>query len=316
MNSDWFNPPRVFAGLQTGVAEARILVLPVPYDSTTSYKTGTREGPAAIIDASLNLELFDYELRREPAEVGIHTLPEVAPVMAGPQAMVERLTDICRNVIAGRFPLPLEEDQGQGRDLWPPPAVEGPTNKVLVTLGGEHLLSVAPAWAYADRYPDLHVLQFDAHADLREEYAESRYNHACTARRILERAPVVQVGVRSISKEEWDFLQTGPPVTTFWAEQLPLSEDSLEALVDALGPHVYVTFDLDAFDPGVVPGVGTPEPGGLTWAEGIRILRRVTRDRRVVGFDLMEYCPAEGNTAGAFTAAKLAYKLMGYCTEE
>lgn len=290
MNPDWFNPPRTFAGVQSTVEDARILVLPVPYDSTTSYKTGAREGPQAIIDASANMELFDHELRRETADVGVHTLPEVAPVMSGPQAMVERLGHIAAQLVR--------------------------SDKLLCTLGGEHLLSVAPAWAYADRYPDLTVLQFDAHADVREEYAETGYNHACTARRILERSPVVQVGIRSLSRDEWDFLQTGPPVTTFWAEQLPLSDADLDRLVDGLSDHVYLTFDLDAFDPGVISGVGTPEPGGLTWAEALRILRRVTRDRRIVGFDLMEYCPAEGNTAGAFTAAKLAYKLMGYCTEE
>jgi N1-aminopropylagmatine ureohydrolase len=270
--------------------DARILVLPVPYDSTTSYKTGAREGPAAIIDASTNMELFDHELRRETSDIGIHTLSEVAPVMSGPKPMVDRLQAIASDLIQnGQF---------------------------LCTLGGEHLLSVAPAWAHAERYSDLTVLQFDAHADMREQYAETGYNHACTARRILERSPVVQVGIRSLSKDEWDFLQTGPPVTTFWAEQLPLSEADLDRLVDALSGHVYLTFDLDAFDPGVISGVGTPEPGGLTWSEALRILRRVARDRRVVGFDLMEYCPAEGNTSGAFTAAKLAYKLMGYCTEE
>lgn len=290
MNQSWFNPTRTFAGVQSTLEDARILVLPVPYDSTTSYKTGAREGPAAIIDASINMELFDHELRREPVDAGIHTLPEVAPVMSGPQAMVDRLGRIATELIR--------------------------SDKLLVTLGGEHLLSVAPAWAYADRYPDLTVLQFDAHADMRMEYAETGYNHACTARRILERSPVVQVGIRSLSKDEWDFLQTGPPVTTFWAEQMPLSDADLDRLVNALSAHVYLTFDLDALDPGVISGVGTPEPGGLTWSEALRILRWVARNRRVVGFDLMEYCPAEGNTAGAFTAAKLAYKLMGYCTEE
>jgi len=309
MNQDWFNPPRTFAGVQSSIQDARILVLPVPYDSTTSYKTGARDGPQAIIDASINMELFDHELRREPADAGIHTRPEVAPVMSGPQAMVDRLGQIAAELV--RPPVMLSEAKHlEGARGGNPP------DKILCTLGGEHLLSVALAWAYADRYPGLTVLQFDAHADMREEYAETGYNHACTARRILERSPVVQVGIRSLSRDEWDFLQTGPPVTTFWAEQLPLSEADLDRLVDALSGHVYLTFDLDAFDPGVVSGVGTPEPGGLTWSEALRILRRVTRDRRVVGFDLMEYCPAEGNTAGAFTAAKLAYKLMGYCTEE
>lgn len=311
MNPNYQNPPRTFAGVDTPFEDARVLILPVPYDSTTSYKTGAREGPQAIIDASCNMELFDIELRREIADAGIHTLPEVAPVMSGPQAMVERLLEICRDLIMhGPSPHPLISSS---------PARPSPRlahERLLVTLGGEHLLAVAPAWAYAERYPDLTVLQFDAHADLRDEYAETPYNHACSARRILERCPVVQAGVRSLSADEWAFLQTKPPVTTFFADQHPLSEADLDRLVNALGPHVYITFDLDALDPSVIPGVGTPEPGGLTWQESLRILRRVAQQRRVVGFDLMEYCPPEGNTAGAFAAAKLAYKMIGYCTEE
>ena len=292
MDSRWFYPPRNFAGLdaeKASLASARILVLPVPYDSTTSYKTGAREGPQAILDASGNLETFDHELGRETADAGIHTLLEVAPVMEGPRAMVERLYQIARELTAHE--------------------------KLLVMLGGEHLLSVALVKAFAEKHPGLTVLQFDAHGDLRDRYLESQYTHACTARRIVELCPLVQVGIRSLSAEEWEFLGTHPPVTTFFAEENPLGEEALERLVAALGPEVYITFDLDVLDPSVMPGVGNPEPGGLGWWETLRILRRVAQQRRIVGFDLMEYCPPEGNTAGAFTAAKLAYKLMGYCTQ-
>ncbi|MBI2886807.1 MAG: agmatinase [Chloroflexi bacterium] len=293
MEHHWFYPPRNFAGLdgpEAAVETARILVLPVPYDSTTSYKTGAREGPQAILDASVNLELFDQELGRAPAAVGIHTLPEVAPVLSGPQAMVERLYQIAQDL--------LRQD------------------RLLVMLGGEHLLAAAMVRAFVERYPHLTVLQFDAHGDLRDEYLESRYTHACTARRMVELCPLVQVGVRSLSAEEWAFLGSAPPVTTFFAQEAPLSGAQLDRLVAALGPEVYVTFDLDALDPAIMPGVGNPEPGGLGWWETLRILRRVTQQRRVVGFDLVEYCPPEGTTASAFTAAKLAYKLMGYCTQE
>ena len=293
MEPHWFYPLRNFAGLEGDAARldfARVLILPVPYDSTTSYKAGTREGPQAILDASTNLELFDHELGRETATVGIHTLPEVAPVLSGPQAMVQRLYQVAKALL--------------------------PHDKLMVMLGGEHLLSAAMVQAFLEKYPRLTVLQFDAHADLRDEYLESHYTHACTARRIVERCPLVQVGIRSLSAEEWEFLKTKPPITTFFAQDRPLSEDDLARLVAALGPQVYITFDLDALDPSIMPGVGNPEPGGLGWWESLRILRKVAQKRRIVGFDLVEYCPPEGNTAGAFTAAKLAYKLMGYATQE
>ena len=291
MDPDWFLSPRNFLGLPEGLAAfdaAQVLVLPVPYDATTSYRAGTREGPQAIIDASQQVEWFDHELKRETAEVGIHTLPEVAPVMSGPADMVERLYQVARRQVD--------------------------TDKLLVTLGGEHSLSSAVVRAFSERYPGLTVLQFDAHADLRDSYEETPYSHASVARRIVEMCPLTQVGIRSLSKEEWAFLQTRPPITTFFIESHPLSESDLERLVGSLGSEVYVTLDIDALDPGLVPGVGTPEPGGLTWQETLRILRRVAEARRVVGFDLMEYCPPEGNTAAAFTAAKLAYKAMGYFT--
>ncbi len=293
MEPDWFNARRTFCGLdgpEHGFEAARAVVLPVPYDSTTSYKTGTREGPQAIIDASCNMELFDIELRREIADAGIHTLPELAPVMSGPDAMLRRVTDVVRDL--------LEHD------------------KLVVTLGGEHSLSAGVVEAFADHFPRLTVVQFDAHADLRDEYGETRYNHACTARRIVERCPLVQVGIRSMSVDEWEFLQSGPPVVTFYDEQIPLSEADLDRLIASLGQDVYVTFDLDALDPAIMQGVGTPEPGGIGWYEALRILRRIARARHVVGFDLMEYCPAEGGTAGAFTAAKLAYKFIGYITQQ
>lgn len=291
MDPELFLPSRNFLGLPPELSSrgtAAALVLPVPYDSTTSFRAGTREGPQAIIDASQQIEWFDLELRREPAEAGIHTLAEVAPHMGGPQSMVDRVYRIAWELFA--------------------------TGQLVVTLGGEHSVSSALVRAAAERFPGLTVLQFDAHADLRDSYEDTPYSHASVARRIAECCPLVQAGIRSLSREEWDFLQTGPPITTFFINEHPLSEAALDRLVAALGPEVYVTFDIDALDPGVMPGVGTPEPGGLSWQESLRILRRVAAQRRVVGFDLMEYCPPEGSTAAAFTAAKLAYKAIGYFT--
>ena len=292
MLEDWFSPHRNFCGLSGPMADydrARALVLPVPYDSTTSYKAGTREGPEAILDASQYLELFDHELVRETADIGIHTLPPVVPVMAGPAEMVGRLYQIARELVA--------------------------SDKLLVTLGGEHSLSSAAVKAFAERYPRLTVLQFDAHADLRDEYEETAYSHACVARRIVEICPLVQVGVRSLSSEEWTFLQTASSITTFFADEHPLAEESVERLVAALGPEVYITFDLDVLGfPASCPGWGRQSPAVSDGRRSYAFSRRVAQQRRLVGFDLMEYCPPEGNTAGAFTAAKLAYKLIGYST--
>ncbi len=293
MQENWFGYPRTFCGLEGALAnadDARVLVLPVPYDSTTTYRTGAREGPQAIIDASVNMELFDLELTREISDVGIHTLPEVMPVMAGPQQMTERLYAIAKELVA--------------RD------------KLLVSLGGEHSLTPPLVQAFTERYPNLSVLYFDAHADLRDAYEETRFSHACAARRVVEMCPVVQAGIRSLSQEEWEFLKTKPRVTTFYAEEFPLSAERIEQLVDALTDDVYISIDLDVLDPSIMLGVGTPEPGGLTWNDALSVLRRVAQHRHIVGFDLMEYCPPEGNTASAFTAAKLAYKLMGYATHE
>jgi len=292
MTNDWYLPARNFLGLEPELSDpatAQVVVLPVPYDSTVSYKSGSREGPQAILDASTQVETFDIELRKEICLAGIQTLPEVAPMMAGPQQMVERLYQVARSVLSD--------------------------GKLLVSLGGEHSLSSALVRAHQERYPNLSVLQFDAHGDLRDEYEGTPYSHACVARRIVEMCPLVQVGIRSMSAEEWAFLQTKPPVTTFFDQPQPLSDAQLDAMVAALSPEVYITLDLDALDPAIIAGVGTPEPGGLGWYETLRIVRHVAQRRRIVGFDLMEYCPAEGGTAGAFTAAKLAYKIMGYALE-
>lgn len=292
MNNEWYLPPRNFLGLEPELsarATAQVIVLPVPYDSTVSYKSGSREGPQAILDASTQVETFDIELRREVCLAGIHTLPEVAPVMSGPQQMVQRLYEVARDTLSD--------------------------GKLLVTLGGEHSLSSALVRAHLERFPNLSVLQFDAHGDLREEYEGTPFSHACVARRIVEMCPLVQVGIRSMSAEEWAFLQTHPPITTFFDQPEPLTDAQLDAMVAALSPEVYITLDLDALDPAIIAGVGTPEPGGLGWYETLRIVRYVAQRRRIVGFDLMEYCPAEGGTAGAFTAAKLAYKMMGYALE-
>lgn len=289
MSEEFFLPPRSFAGISLQDAafdKAKVVVLPVPYDSTTEYKSGAREGPQAIIDASQYLELYDAELDREISEVGIHTLPEVQPLMSSPELMMERVYQIAKDLL----------DKG----------------KLLAMLGGEHSLTLGMVKAFKEKYPGLSVLQLDAHADLRDQYQGTRYSNACVVRRVLELCPVVQVGIRSFSREEHQFMQQHR-MEPFYAE-VATSPDYVARVVSSLSSRVYISIDLDVLDPSIMSAVGTPEPGGLSWQQILELLRAVARSKRIVGFDLLELCPKEGPTSCAFLAAKLAYKLVGYAT--
>ena len=289
MSEELFLPPRSFAGLSpqaAAFAKAKVVVLPVPYDGTTEFKSGAREGPQAIIDASPYLELYDAELDREISEVGIHTLPEVQPHMGSPELMVERVYGIAKSLLD--------------------------KNKLIAMLGGEHLLTLGMVKACKEKYRKLSVLQLDAHADLRDQYQGTKYSNACVMRRVWELCPVVQVGVRSFSLEERQFMQQ-QKIEPFYAEAAT-SPDFVSRVVSKLTPQVYVSIDLDVFDPSIMPAVGTPEPGGMSWQQVLELLRAVGAEKKIVGFDLTELCPREGPTSCAYLAAKLAYKMMGYAT--
>jgi len=285
-----FSPPRNFAWLDeehSAYDRARVVILPVPYDSTASGWGGSREGPAAIIDASAVMELYDIGIDAEPYHLGIHTLPELAVRTGSAEAMIDRIESVVgEHIDAGKF---------------------------VVTLGGEHTIAVGAARAHAKRYTGLSVLAFDANADMRDEYLDSPYNHACTLRRISEVAPVTQVGLRSAEREEYDHIRE----QGFHFYQ-PREYRSLgaEAVADQLSDSVYVTFDLDALDSSVMSAVGTPEPGGLHWDEVSDLLDVVSRRRRIVGFDVTELAPALGPRANAQLAAKLTYRLIGLALRE
>ncbi len=283
-----FLPPRVFAGLAppySDLAKARVVVLPVPYDSTTEWRSGSRDGPQAIIDASQYLELYDLELDQEICEVGIHTLPQVEPLLGSPEDMIQRVYHITKGLIQ--------------------------KGKFLVMLGGEHSLTLGTVRAFAEVFPGLSVLQLDAHADLRDEYLGSKYSQACVMRRISEFCPIVQVGIRSLSWEEKQFLdQKG--MTPFYMSCLVSNTFSAQQIVDSLGQEVYLTIDVDVLDNSIMPAVSTPEPGGMQWQQALDILKSVALHKHIVGFDLMEFCPREGPAACAFLLAKLAYKLIAY----
>ena len=277
---------------ESPLVDSRIVVLPVPYDSTTSYRGGAREGPHAIIEASRNLEDYDPETDREVYRVGVHTLPDMEAHAGGPEAMTERITSAVR---------PLA---GSGR--------------LLAVLGGEHSISVGVVSALLEAHDDLSVLYLDAHADLRDEYMGSAYSHACAARRIWEMCPLVEVGVRSMSLEEAEFIRGAGRdrlrVIQHGEGGRAASWDAAVVL-EGLSEHVYVSIDLDVFDPALMAAVGTPEPGGPGWEAVLGLLRSVCRERTVVGFDVVELCPWAGPPSCAYVAAKLAYKVMGYATE-
>lgn len=290
MKTEHFYPPRNFGCLPSPFADfetAQVVVLPVPYDATTDWHSGSREGPRAIIDASGYLEFYDQELDREIYKVGIHTLNELEPVTSGPEATIERVYEAVKSLIQQK--------------------------KVPLMLGGEHSISLGAARAFKERFPEVCVLQLDAHADLRQEYLGSKYSHACVMRRIQEICPTVQVGIRSFSAEENQFIKKNSP-RIFYGQDSPLSPTAMNRIVSALSEEVYITIDLDVFDPSIMSAVSNPEPGGMTWQEVLALLRQVADHRHIVGFDVVELCPGQGPVACAFLAAKLAYKLIGYAT--
>lgn len=269
---------------QADLERARFVVVPVPYDSTTSYKAGAREGPAAIIAASRFLEDYDPSLDAEPCTLGIATLPEVEPHLGDPQATLQRVADIVDALL------------GMG--------------KVPALLGGEHSIAVGGVQGALRHYPHLSVLYLDAHADLRDTYMGTPYSHACTARRIVEVAPIVEVGVRSMSAEEARFVKERGIALFPWDTSFR-AEDALAWALARLGAEVYISIDLDVLDPALMPAVGTPEPGGLTWRDMLVLLEGVAKTRRLVAFDVVELSPKEGPASCAYIAAALVYKLMG-----
>ena len=291
--------PRVFLGLdgeQATPQGAATWILPVPYEATTSWGSGTRLGPRAIIDASRYIELFDHELGRDPSLGGVYTLPALELARGDAARAMAELEDACNRVV----------DAAAGRRV--------------MMIGGEHSVSAPAILAHADRSPDrLTVLQLDAHLDLRESLDGSPFSHACAMGRVIDRVDLVTVGARGISGEEWEAASARDNVTVITGEELagagasPRRADAwMQRALDALGESVYITFDVDFFDPSVMPSTGTPEPGGGTWHQAMGLLRRVFTERRVVGADVVEHAPLPGIAAPDFTAAKLVYRMIGY----
>jgi agmatinase len=267
--------------------DALFVVVSVPYDLTSTYQSGSRRGPVAIIEASTNMELYDEELKKETYLSGIHTSFPLSIDARGPKHMV----DVVRKKISKIVSL----------------------NKIPVMLGGEHSISFGAVQALHEKYPKLTVLQLDAHADLRDNYQGSPYNHASVARRISEICPLVQVGIRSMSIEEADFLPQ-KNIKTYSADFILENKNWSETVCKHLSGDVFITIDLDVFDPAIMPATGTPEPGGLYWRDVLQLLKKVSQSCNIRGFDVVELAPLPGIVAPDFMAAKLIYRLMGYIT--
>lgn len=283
--------PNNFGGLPpelSGLKKSRFVILSLPYEVTTSYTKGTKLGPRAIIEASRNMELYDEELGFEPSGAGIHTTEDLYFPDIAPEAMVKTVQEAVAHYL----------------DL----------GKFVVSLGGEHNLTFPAYAAHLKRHKGLGILQIDAHADLRDAYEGSPFNHACVMRRCVgSAAGVAQVGIRSLSREESEFLKARKkPWPILWARECQDGEAWIDAAIAAMPEKVYLTVDLDGFDPSLVPATGTPEPGGLQWYPVLKLLKRLVEERTVVGMDLMELTPSQGHHASSFLAAKLVYKVMGY----
>lgn len=288
--------PRNFLGLEGDAAtwqNAGVVILPIPYESTVSYQGGTKLGPDAIIQASRFIELYDQELDDEPGpRVGVCTLPSLHLTSAGPEAAITELRHAMDAILA---------EAGE---------------RLVIGLGGEHSITSAPVLAHADRLGEgrrLTVLQFDAHGDLRPEYEGSRFSHAAVIAQCIDRADVVQVGIRAITSDERALIRAREgSITTIFAEEMWSDEAWIDRAFDALGDDVFITFDVDYFDPSLMPATGTPEPGGPPWYPTLKLLRRVFEEKNVVGADVVELAPMGGNAAPDFVVAKLVYKMVAY----
>jgi agmatinase len=283
--------PMNFGGIEeeeySSFDSARILVLPVAYEGTVSYGTGTGDGAMAIVDASRNMELYEEETGTEVYKLGIHTLEEFKP-RATPDEMMDALYERTRELLE--------------------------SNKFLCMLGGEHSVSAPIIRAHAEKFHDMSVLQIDAHADLRDTYDGTPHSHASIMARVVKdlRIPSVQVGIRSISADEARALSGGLPTKIFWARDIAGKTNWIDDAVNALTDNVYLTIDIDGLDPSLVPTTGTPEPGGLGWYETLALIRKLAKKRRIVGMDLVEFSKTDNSDAPAFLCSKLVYKSLAY----
>lgn len=264
---------------------SRIVILPVAYDLTTSYKPGTIDGPKAIIDASRYMEAYDEETEKEVFKSGIHTAREIRSLKLQPEVIIKKVEKKTSLILdAGKFP---------------------------VIIGGEHSITLGPVLSCKKKFGNFSVLQLDAHSDMRDVFQGWKYSHGCIAKRITEITDVVQIGIRSLSKEEAE--KGHKNLKTFFMKDMIKSRKWAEEAIGSLKEKkVYVTIDMDVFDPSIMPSVGTPEPGGMGWYETLALLRRLSREKEIIGFDTVELAPMPDNVSPDFLAAKLVHKFLNY----
>ncbi len=270
--------PKQYAAEST----SKVVIVPVPYDGTSTWVKGADKGPEALFEASANMELYDIETDTEVYKVGIYTAPAIEDDNS-PEEMVSAVKE--------------ETEKHLKND------------KFVVIIGGEHSVSIGTIQAHAAKYPNMSVLQIDAHTDLRDSYEGSKNNHACVMARAKELCPIVQVGIRSMDAGEKKNLDQN---RVFWGHQIAENEEWMDKAIDMLTDDVYLTIDLDGFDPSFLPSTGTPEPGGLQWYPGLRFLKKLIERKNLIGFDVVELCPNEIERSSDFVAAKLVYKILSY----
>jgi agmatinase len=260
-----------------------IVILPVPFDGTSTWIKGADKGPDAILEASANMELYDIDTDSEVYLQGIYTADPVIETNS-PEALARKVHDTVKKFLQD--------------------------GKFVVTLGGEHSVTIGAVHAFVEQMPGMSVLQIDAHTDMRQEYEGSRYNHACVMARVREMCPIVQVGIRSMDVVEKPYLVKD---RIFFAKDIVGAGTAwIDEVIEKLNYHVYVTIDLDGFDPSIMPATGTPEPGGLTYYDVINLLRKLIVVKKLVGFDVVELCPLQNSKASDFLASKLIYQLLSY----
>ncbi len=276
--------PYNFGGLDEeflNYENSSIAVLPIPFEKTSSWIKGSNRGPRAIIEASMNMELYDLETNYEVYKKGIFTSEEI--ISNNSEEMIKCVYDRATELIKD--------------------------GKFVVTLGGEHMVAFPVIKAHNDIYDDISILQLDAHSDMRDAYLGNKYSHACVMARVKEvNGNIVAIGIRSLDSSEMDNIDKN---NTFFARDIYNTKNWIKEAVSKLNKNVYISIDLDVFDPSIMPSTGTPEPGGLKWYPVTRFLREVFANRNVIGLDVAELCPTE-NKAPDFLAAKLIYKLLSY----
>lgn len=277
-NRTYAGIPAAYSSLDT----SKIVLIPVPYDGTSTWQKGADKGPEAFLKASENMELYDIETNSEVYKQGVY-LAEAIEEKSSPEAVVAEVYKTVKAYIL--------------------------RNKFVTVFGGEHSISIGTIEAFNECFDDLTVLHIDAHADLRASYQGSACNHACALYQASQSTNLIQVGIRSMDSAETTVMD---PDKTWFAHDMVNEEYWMDNVIDALSQDVFITFDLDAFDPSIMPSTGTPEPGGLLWYETLDFLRRVFEQRNVVGFDIVELCPREEDKSSDFLAAKLYYKMLTY----